>query len=143
MSTPKLPDHIKKARGTYRKDRSNPNAPKVEAAVIGPPPAGLRRDEKAIWERLAVVLNPMHVVAVSDLMFLELAVMALGLALRTAANPKASPNQKIRTAQHAASMVRELGLTPPSRAKVAAVPHEMKGNELAEFLTSTPWTPGN
>lgn len=136
MPRPKLSDDAKRARGTYRKDRSNPNAPRPEAIEIGPPPADYPELDAAIWRRLAAVLNPMHIVAATDLPALELTVSAVALAKRTADDPKASANQRIRTSQAALSALGAFGLTPQTRHKVSTVPHAVVGDALAEFLRS-------
>jgi len=67
MGTRKLPDAVKLARGTLKKYRSSPNAPKPEAIVIGAPPTELAPDEAEVWTRLATALNPLHIVGDADL----------------------------------------------------------------------------
>jgi len=133
MGNAKLPDALKAMRGTLKKSRSNPRAPKPGPVAIGLPPDRLRLDEQEAWARLAAVVGPLRVVASCDMEAFELLALAVALAHRTARDRRASANQKIRTSQAALSALREFGLTPSTRSKVAAAPEVVVDN-LAEFL---------
>jgi len=140
--SPKVADSVKKLRGTFQKSRSNPLAPKVEATDIGPPPDDLAADEAAIWFELAEVVNPLRIAGKPDRPIFALTVGALALAARTKKDRRASANQKIRTSQAAAALLREFGLSPTSRARVSSAPHAVTVDALDEFLF-VPGSSGN
>lgn len=50
---PRLPDAVKKARGTYRADRSNPSAVRLQRAPLPEPPSDLDAHAQAWWRSLA------------------------------------------------------------------------------------------
>lgn len=136
MGTRKLPDAVKIARGTFKKYRSSPNAPKPAAVTIGAPPAELADDEAETWTAMAAALNPQHIVAAGDLAAsFPLMVSAVTLAKRTSADPKASANQKIRASAAAGSWLARFGLTPDARTKVTSAPPKLVVDPLDEFLS--------
>ena len=85
MGNPKLPDAWKAMRGTLKKSRSNPRAPKPGAITIGPPPPELAADEAEVWTVMAPVVNALSLAGAGDL-------VGLGLAVSTAPKPEPFDN---------------------------------------------------
>jgi hypothetical protein len=135
MGRPNLSDQEKAARKTLRPGRVNKNAPVVEAldAIPGPPP-GYPEFEAQTWLRLAARLGPSRVVALSDMMAFEVLVMTVALAEKVAADPKASPGQRVRTNSAALAALASVGATPHSRGRVTKAPVVEENSPFAEFL---------
>lgn len=134
----RLPGALKKARGTLRSTQTNVDEPMFAAAPLPPPPPDLRPDERDVWERLAGVIDPMRVATVADHEAFGLLVLAVALAWRTARDPKASVNQKIRTTSAAIALLTQFGLTPAERARVSSLAAESALHDPeAEFAVAS------
>lgn len=135
MPNPAIPDSLKAVRGTLKKNRVNPAQPKLDPAFLPPPPDDLAADEKAIWARLAMVIDPMRVATVADVECFTILVYSVALAHRVRRNRKASTTEKVLAWKHARSAFTDFGISPSSRSKVSAAPATSKTDPLAEFLS--------
>ena len=136
----RVPTHLKRLRGTLRRDRTNPREPKP-LVRIPPCRRSLPASVRAMYRRLGRILAPLRVVTVADGLALELAASALveheGAArvileqgatypARTEAGAvmhRARPEQAIAADawRRAAVMLQQFGLTPVSRSKVDVI----------------------
>lgn len=64
---PRLPDAVKKQRGTFRPDRAVPDAIRPPRAPVPDPPAELAAEERAWWRALAEAVNAVGVYTAADL----------------------------------------------------------------------------
>ena len=135
MPNPRVPDAVKKARGTLKPYRTNPNQPNLEPAFIPAPPDDLPTDEACIWAELAMVVDPMRVATAADVRCFRLLVYALANADRAQRNKKAGQTERATAIKTARAALSDFGITPASRAKVNAAPAPVKADPLAEFLS--------
>jgi hypothetical protein len=68
-------------------------------------------------------------------MAFEVLVMTVALAEKVAADPKASPGQRVRTNSAALAALASFGATPHSRGRVTKAPPKKIPDELDEFLS--------
>jgi P27 family predicted phage terminase small subunit len=73
----KKPTALHILQGTDRKDRINENEPKPDYGIPEPAPGRLNAQERAIYDRLATILNGMAVLTMVDGIALELFAQAL------------------------------------------------------------------
>lgn len=138
--TKRLPDNVKKMKGTFQPCRSNPDAP-VPLAGLPTAPDFLTPEEREQFQTLVVRLDQIHVASETDTEVITLAakrlaeVVALSEILENEGriiqsfNPK---TQQTMTRSHPAvgqlneafrhlhSLLAEMGLTPAARSKVTA-----------------------
>jgi hypothetical protein len=116
MGRPRLPDEVKRQRGTLRHSRTNGYAPRPRAMSVPPPPRDLSARERAVWARLADEI-PRGVFTSSDRTAYRLLVRAVAIA----ENPErdASHSSRIHYMRLAAAMLQQFGLTPSSRERVS------------------------
>ncbi|MGA8889997.1 MAG: hypothetical protein WB493_00415 [Anaeromyxobacteraceae bacterium] len=127
---------MKVARGTYRRDRSNPNEPEVEVLTEAAPPSDLAPDEVEAWHRVWAAVSSLRCVAASDLEMVRMCAQAMALNDRTRRDPKASVNQKLRAASHLRTMMVELGMSPIARGRVSALSERNpQDDKLAGFMS--------
>lgn len=62
-----LPEHVHKARGTYRADRHGGGVPRPPSDKVSRPPAWLSEGAKRFWRKLAPQLRPLGLLANLDL----------------------------------------------------------------------------
>lgn len=130
----RLPDEVKRLRGTAQPCRMNPDAPKVEASPIPAPPERLRADEREVWAELAPMVDGLRCAAVGDLAAYEIVVRAVALERRVLADETATVNQKIQAQRNASAHLMQFGLTPAARAKVKQLGDKPDEDDpLAEF----------
>lgn len=151
-----MPSAVKKARGTYRRDRAAKNevTPPVGAPGM---PDWLDDEGRAIWSRTAPMLEELGVLSEMDRVALASYCSAASLAIQATRQcnreglmkraPKGSlfgpkVNPLIRVAQGARAQAlrigAEFGLTPAARTRVSAVPPHAKGDEAEEFIFGKP-----
>jgi hypothetical protein len=135
MPNPAIPDSLKAIRGTLKKSRVNQAQPKLDPAFLPPPPDDLAADEKAVWIRLAAVIDPMRVATAADVECFAVLVYSVALAHRIRKSRKAGTVEKVTAWKHARSAMTDFGISPSSRAKVSAAPASSKADPLAEFLS--------
>ena len=136
----RVPTEIKRQRGTLRKDRMNPNEPKLPS-VIPPIPTWLSEDGQKAFVELSTLLNNMMVLTQADEMALTLlcdsyseykkakdVVNELGTTMEVTSregNVKSIIRPEVQIANQSFvrvfQLLKEFGLTPSSRAKVNAI----------------------
>tara|TARA_R100001198_G_C5204309_1_gene192122 strand:+ start:426 stop:899 length:474 start_codon:yes stop_codon:yes gene_type:complete len=136
----KLPTELKKQRGTLRKDRLNPNEPKLPC-VIPPIPTWLSEDGQKAFAELSTLLYDMSVLTQADELALTLLcdayseykkakeiVNELGSTMEVVSregNSKSVIRPEVQIANQSFvrvfQLLKEFGLTPSSRAKVNAI----------------------
>jgi P27 family predicted phage terminase small subunit len=136
----KLPTELKKQRGTLRKDRLNPNEPKLPC-VIPPIPTWLSEDGQKAFAELSTLLHDMCVLTQADELALTLLCDAyseykkakeivndLGSTMEVVSregNSKSVIRPEVQIANQSFvrvfQLLKEFGLTPSSRAKVNAI----------------------
>jgi len=129
----RLPDEVKRLKGTLRDDRVDPDRLEVEPCRIPPAPRQLTDDERQIWNQLRRILQPLGVVAETDLLSFRLMVRAYARAFRMLDDPALDPNAAIKQAQ---ALAREFGLTPASRSTVRTVAGPEAAKSLDDFLVN-------
>lgn len=150
-----MPTAMKKARGTYRRDRVAKNEMNPPVAMPGIPD-WLDEEARAEWRRVAPMLEELGVLTEADRMALAAYCAAASLAIHATRQyrleglmPKPQRGSKmtrvhplVKVAQEArAQALRigvEFGLTPAARTRVSAAPPDEKGDEAEEFLFSKP-----
>ena len=122
MTAPK-PSALKLLHGTWRPDRANPAEP-VPASIGADPPPWLptRGPARGAWDRLSAELAAMRVLTPADAEALALGCMALAEYLAARRRPSVSWRRADAAWKRYAATLREFGLTPSSRTRVAAVP---------------------
>ena len=129
----RLPASIKEARGTLRRDRENPHAPKVSRSDVPAPPPDLAPAESAVWCRLALEVGDLGVYAPSFATSFRQLVRLVSLS--ESADPVTMPpSAYARLVQVTASALASWGLTPASASRVSAAPSR-DSSYLDEFLT--------
>ena len=73
----KKPDSLKVIQGTFRKDRSNQDAPKLEPSIPEPQKGLLDRESRKQYDRLAQLLVGMKILTAADVVSLELLALSL------------------------------------------------------------------
>lgn len=150
-----MPSAMKKARGTYRRDRTAAN--EMTPPVMTPGmPEWLDEEARAEWLRVAPMLEGLGVLAEADRAALaaycaaqSLAVQATRQYQREGLMPKPKKGSKmarvhlmVKVAQEARAQAlrigAEFGLTPAARTRVSAPPPKEKGDETEEFLFNKP-----
>ncbi len=129
----RLPAAVKAARGTLRRSRENPAAPKVEAGSPPRPPKHLPEMERAVWRELARQVGPGGTGIYSPAFYscFRLAVRAVYLV--DSAGPDTPPTAVGRYVQTAAGMLSRLGLDPASVSKASHAPKKKAPSALDEF----------
>ena len=137
MGRPRLPDEVKRMRGTLRHSRTNPDAPRPPAALVPPPPRELTVYEQRVWRRLARELAP-GVFTTSDYTAFRLLVSAVAAAEHPA--PETPPTAHLGACKLAASLLQRFGMDPGSREKVSVARSERddRARALAEFNQDGP-----
>ena len=127
-------DAVKKARGTLKPYRTNPNQPNLEPSVFPAPPDDLPTDEACIWAELAMVVDPMRVATAANVRCFRLLVYALANAGQAPSNRGRADRTAtaIKTARAALSTSDHAGL----EAKRDAAPAPVKAVPLAGFWWS-------
>lgn len=138
-----VPSAIKKLRGTFRDDRSNPNEPTLEPAPesFDKPPAELAKDDVAAaeWSRVVPILRRVGLVSVVE----QSALIAMckewsryvaalhtirttGPVIESDKGPVVSPYVTVadKSLTHCLKLWVELGLTPSGRTKMTALKSE-------------------
>jgi P27 family predicted phage terminase small subunit len=136
----KLPTELKKQRGTLRKDRLNPNEPKLPC-IIPPIPTWLSEDGQKAFAELSTLLHDMSVLTQADELALTMLcdsyseykkakeiVNELGSTMEVTSregNSKSVIRPEVQIANQSFvrvfQLLKEFGLTPSSRAKVNAI----------------------
>jgi P27 family predicted phage terminase small subunit len=136
----KLPTEVKKQRGTLRKDRENPNEPKL-TPTKPPIPSWLSKDGQKAFIELSNLLFDMSVLTEADNLSLTLlcdsyseyknakeVVNELGTTMEVVSregNSKLVIRPEVQIANQSFvrvfQLLKEFGLTPSSRAKVNAI----------------------
>lgn len=140
MGRKKLPDNVKKMRGTFQPCRSNPDAP-VPLAGLPSAPAHLNEEERHQFETLVIRLDQINVASETDTEVITLAAKRLAEVIALSAiledegrviesyNPKTEQTmtrshpavgQLNESLRHLHSLLAEMGLTPAARSKVTA-----------------------
>lgn len=119
MPNPRIPDSVKKARGTLKPYRTNKNAPKVKQSKVPRAPRHLLPEERETWAELARQVDQLGVYSASNLTAFKLMVR-----LVVAANDRSGtipPSAIARAMQAANTALGSFGLTPASREKIPVV----------------------
>jgi phage terminase small subunit len=127
------PTALKVLEGTARPDRMNPREPAAASAPMPAPPAELDADERAVWERLAPVVDALKVATAADVEAFHLAILAVARFHRVARNSDATTNQFAKAHAVAMNSLAQFGLTPAQRAKVSTLPDAAAPNPLRKF----------
>jgi P27 family predicted phage terminase small subunit len=150
----RIPEEVKKERGTWRADRAGFDPTTTKPAKVPSPPAGLNDLEKKYWRKLAKDLHGMNVLADSDLHQLKILVEHLALAdvykkdiyqnghklelINTRGDEKIVPNPTVTAygmiSKTIITMFQQLGLTPASRAKAATLSLKEEEDPLAALM---------
>lgn len=131
----KIPDEMKVIRGTFRKDRANPDAPTVPTG-IPEAPAWLSERATELFAHLCAVLDGLNIASPADAAMLAMLASRLEeIEILTATIEdqgrtyqgesglwKARPEvaQRNEAMRHAHSLLSEFGLSPATRNKVTA-----------------------
>jgi hypothetical protein len=107
----RIPRRLKEMRGTLRKDRDNPNAPKLKPGRVPPPPKSLRSRERAI--ELAEEVEYLGIYTPAFLTAFKLMVRVLAVAEDPAVMKV--PTAHVRALQAAASLMCASGWIPSLR----------------------------
>lgn len=148
MARNPLPDNVKHIRGTFRKDRSNPNQPKVEPRIPSPHPKLLSTEERFHYWRLARILSRMKVLAESDVVTLELGAIFLAAFYKAKEDLKDGKTYEVQTRegsivikkkpqismmneafQNAMVLLSRFGLTPADRTRLKVLPDPKPKNK--------------
>lgn len=113
----RLPDEVKRRRGTLQKCRANPRAPTARPSRVGPPPRGVSPTYRATHLRLAKQVEALGCFAESDRSAFDLLVTMLTLVAEAPADTP--PTATVRLLQAAAAQLGRFGLDPASRGKVS------------------------
>ena len=119
--TARKPTSMKLLEGTYRRDRANPAEPKPEVGAEPPPWLPADGPARDAWNRLAPVLTSMRVLTEADGDALAVGCVALADYLAASADPIGWRRASDAWKRYVAVLV-QFGMTPSSRARVAAVP---------------------
>jgi P27 family predicted phage terminase small subunit len=151
-----MPSAMKKARGTYRRDRvaKNEMTPPVGAPEM---PDWLDEEARAIWSRTAPMLEELGVLSEMDRIALASYCSAASLAIQATRQvnreglmkratkgslfgPKVNPLIKIAQGARAQALRigAEFGLTPAARSRISTAPAPAKGDEAEEFIFGKP-----
>ncbi len=151
-----MPSAVKKARGTYRRDRAAKNemTPPVGAPEM---PDWLDEEARAIWSHTAPMLEELGVLSETDRVTLASYCAAASLAIQATRQvnreglmkratkgslfgPKVNP--LIRVAQGARAQAlrigAEFGLTPAARTRVSGATPPAKGDDAEDFIFGKP-----
>ncbi len=149
MSNPKLPTELKRARGTLRPCRENPNAPDLPLELPEPPAGDFRPELLAEFDRLAEILFAAGTATRADSFAILGCAQAIldhrdacsviasqGTYVETAGGLKVHPAVRVRNDadKRARAWMQSLGLTPSDRAKVSAAPAPREKSGLAKLL---------
>jgi len=136
VGQPRVPEAVKRARGTFKPSRTFPNAPHPEVVSFAEPPPGMTKAERETWVRLAAQVDPLRVTTAADREAFGLTVATLVQARRALRSRKVSQAGKNSTVRTAFFALSHFGLSPASRTKVQAVAAAPdKADPLAEFLS--------
>lgn len=130
---PRLPDEVKKQRGTFRPDRAVPDAVRPPRAKVPEPPAGLSEAERGWWRALGEAVDAVGVYTAADLFSFRMLVRNYALleAIREGqvvepgrdGQPKEIPVTSIVSLTRAVSgELTHFGLDPSSRDKLIPAP---------------------
>lgn len=118
----RVPDEVKRLRGTDQPCRMNPNAPAAVPVEIPAAPERMSADARAVWAELAPRASDLHTVTASDLLAFELMCEDVAYAREVMRDSTASANQKVAVRRQAWAALAAFGLTPVSRSKANALP---------------------
>lgn len=138
MSAPK-PTALKVMEGTYRPDRANPAEPQPAIGASAPPWLPRSGPARAAWRRLRRQLLATRVLTRSDCEALALGCMALTEYLEARADATSWRRADAAWKRYAA-VLRDFGMNPSARTRVAAVPVAER-DPLEEWLASNPSPP--
>ncbi len=113
----RLPESLKRERGTAKKSRTNPKAPRLELTPVPPPPPDLSRHERLMWMELAPQIDALRIYTASS----ETALRALVAALALVRFRAGSERERLRAWTTVLAMLARFGLDPASRDRVAVV----------------------
>jgi len=122
---------LKVVRGTFRKDRHNPDAPEFET-LTGPvePPAWMTSGEATEeWKRLVSLLESQGVLTEADLTMLAVLCHQYGEYVANVREGKAIPGAVLSQIR---MLYSEFGLTPAARRNIKA-PGGPSGNDFANL----------
>lgn len=150
MARPRKPTALKVVQGTSRKDRTNPNEPKVKTSIPSCP-SHLNADAKREWKRITKELEKMNLVSEFDRSALAAYCQAYGTWVEAergikqdgmiSITPNGLPVQsawvqiKNKALEQLHKYSTEFGFTPASRSKVSVVEKETENDPLEKFLS--------
>lgn len=129
MARPRLPDSLKKLRGTFRKDRQAPRVkPKAAAAVaaspasvVGDPPADFTDLQRQVWCELGRALDERPgTFTEADRPAFRLTVEAV--AATRSMSDETPATARVAATKAAAALLAAFGLLPVARSRVTAAP---------------------
>lgn len=138
MNPPK-PTAVKLLEGTYRRDRANPAEPAPPVGAKPPPWLPTSGPARVAWRRLSRVLTATRVLTVADADALALGCVALADFLEARADPSGWRRADAAWKRYAA-VLRDFGMTPSARTRVAAVPVAER-DPLAEWMARPAGSP--
>jgi phage terminase small subunit len=136
----RLPDEVKKARGSFNGSRENPDRPQVAPVEIPAAPEAFDALQKQTWDRLRLAVDELRCAGAPDLEGFTLLVLAVARVHRLMKS-KTTPATQISAAlKEARQWMNEFGLTPSSRSRVTARPAQPAADDpFEEFcLPQTP-----
>lgn len=150
MARPRKPTALKVVQGTSRKDRTNPNEPKVKTSIPSCP-SHLNADAKREWKRITKELEKMNLVSEFDRSALAAYCQAYGTWVEAERGIKqdgmisVTPNGLMvqsawlqirnKSLEQMHKYAVEFGFTPASRSKVSVVEKETENDPLEKFLS--------
>ena len=137
---PKLPDEVKKQRGTFRADKANPNPVRLPCAKVPDPPEDLNEREREWWRAFAAGVNAVGVYTEADAISFRILVRSMALleaahageVLEEAAAGVfrvVSVTSIVSLTRTVSSLLTRYGLDPSSRDKLVPAPRAETGPE--------------
>jgi hypothetical protein len=118
MPMPRVPDEVKRKRGSLRLDRQLVGVPSPVYAQIGEAPDYMNESQKLMWDDLRNSVASLGVTAVSDLKMFEMMVYAVDKAFRLQKDPEADfTNAQL----HAMKFLSAFGMSPQARSTVKVI----------------------
>jgi hypothetical protein len=133
----RVPDEVKRARGTFRADRATRDTPRVTVVPVPAPPDDLPDDARRIWLELKQEVDGLGVYSASDLGAFRRLFQITVYAERLDRDPEAPAKDVISMSKEVRAWRAVFGLHPQARSTVRQLPDadgKVAGDALDEWF---------